>query len=398
MLSRVEFDHADPRISDTLFEWGARLQQESPIAYSEAHGGFWIASRYEDIAAITKDTDTFICSKGITLPPIQSPVPVIPLESDEPLHTQYRAVLASFLGLKAVRECEGKIRAIIAEALEAFAARGEGDAVADFAAHIPTRAMAHVFGFGDADAYRFDEDFSEVVNAAGSGDVARQIAAVERFKAFLLEKLAEGRANPSASDLPAAILRHEVDGRKLTENECLGLLWSAAGGAVDTTKHAIGHAIHALGVHRDVRRKLIENPRLIPAAVEESLRLNAPAFMTARTVARPVTLRGVSMKPGERVLMVFGWANRDRTAFAAPDEMKPERVPNRHVTFGHGIHHCVGMNLARLELKLALEELLLRMPDYELVNPDTRPTLHGGLMWGFDSLPIRVPRGARAPA
>jgi cytochrome P450 len=390
MAASVEFDHADQGISSTLFEWGARLQKEAPLAYSNAHGGFWIASRQQDVMTIMRDTQNFICSNRVTLPPQKSPVPVVPLESDEPDHTFYRAALAPFLTPRAVKQYEGQIRTIVREALDSIVARGAGDAVADFAARIPTRAMAMVFGFTEDDAYRFDHGFSALVNAAGSGDVERQMAAVEDFKSFLLQKLAERNANPTGTGLVSAILNNEVNGRRYTEDECLGLMWSAAGGAIDTTKHAIGHAVRELAVNPEVRRKLIADPSLIPAAVEENLRLNAPAFMTARYVARPVAIGGVEMKPGERVLLVYGWANRDESAVSCPHQMQLDRPGNRHFTFGHGIHMCVGMHLARLELKIAIEELLARIPDYELVDPAAAPILHGGMMWGYDALPIRL--------
>jgi cytochrome P450 len=188
----------------------------------------------------------------------------------------------------------------------------------------------------------------------------------------------------------SAILRHEVAGRAYTEDEQLGLMWSAAGGAIDTTKLAIGHAIRELGLDRTTRQKLIENPAAIPVAVEDSLRLNAPAFMTARYVDKPVTVAGAAMKTGDRVLLVYGFGNRDETAFACPRELQLDRPPNKHLTFGHGIHLCVGMHLAKLELKIVVEELLARIPEYSLVTPEAGPVLHGGMMWGFDTLPIRT--------
>ena len=390
MLAKIDFDHADQRISPTLFAWGDRLRHESPIAYSHHHGGFWVASRYEDIVAILRNTETFICSQRITLPPQKSPVPVIPLESDQPDHSFYRSVLLPFLTPKAIAQFEVPIRAIVVEALEAIKRRGAADAVADFAARIPTRAMAMIFGFSDDDAHRFDTGFSALVNAAGSGDIERQMAAVNDFRSFLLEKMDERRGTVGGTDFVSAILRHEVDGRRYTEDECLGLMWSAAGGAIDTTKHAIGHAVRELGSNLAVRQTLIDQPALIPAAVEESLRLNASAFMTARYVAKDVTLSGVDMKAGDRVLLVHGWGNRDETVFPAPEELRLDRKQNRHLTFGHGIHQCVGMNLARLELKIAIQELVARLPHYELVDGTAQPVLHGGMMWGYDQLPIRA--------
>lgn len=391
MHSHVDFDHANPAISNELFNWGKRLQQESSLVYSEAHGGFWIASRYADIVSIVRDTETFICSERITLPPQKSPVPVIPLESDEPDHSFYRAALASFLTPKAVSQFDSRIRNIVVEALDTIVQRGEGDAVREFAALIPARAMAMIFGFTDEDAYRFDHGFAELVDAAGSGNLERQIAAVESFKNFLEEKLAEGRANPKEGTLVATILNYEVNGRRFTEEEMLGLMWSAAGGAIDTTKIAISHLIRELGLNREVRQKLIDDPKLIPAAVEESLRLNASAFMTSRYISRDISFGGVEMKAGQRVLLAYGLANRDESAFACPHQMKIDRGTNRHLTFGQGIHLCIGMHLARLELRIALEELLSRIPDYELVQPELTPVLSGGMMWAYTSLPIRRP-------
>jgi cytochrome P450 len=394
MHATVDFNHADPAVSPSLFDWGQRLRTESPIAFSTAHGGFWVATRYDDITSILRNNETFICSQRITLPPQNSPVPVVPLESDEPNHVFYRSVLSPFLTPKAVREHEPFIRRIVREALDPIVAKGAGDAMVDFAARIPTRAMAMIFGFTDDDAYRFDEGFSALVNAAGSGDVERQMAAVNGFKAFLTEKIDARRGDPSGTDFVSAMLRHEKDGRRYTEDECLGLMWSAAGGAIDTTKLAIGHMIHAFGVRRDLRQRVIENPTLVPAAVEESLRMNAPAFMTARYVARDVTIGGVQMKAGQRVLLVHGWGNRDDKTFPDADNMSLDRGPNRHLTFGWGIHQCAGLHLARFELRVVLEELLARAPNYELADPDAAPILHGGMMWGFDNLPIRIPRSA----
>jgi cytochrome P450 len=388
MVVIVDFDHGDPLISDKLWEWGARLQQEPSLAFSEAYGGFWIASRHRDVTAILHDTENFINAKGITLPPQKSPVPVIPLDADEPDHSFYRSVFTPFLTPKTVLRFEEQIRTIVVESLDAIVKRGEGDVVADFAARIPTRAMAMIFGFSEDDATRFDKGFTALVKAAGSGDASQQNAAVESFRAFLLSKIVERRANPTDTDLVSAILRHEVAGRTFTENECLGLMWSAAGGAIDTTKHAICHATRELYRHKDVRQKLNHDRKLVPLAVEESLRLNASAFMDSRYIAKDVTVSGTEMKAGGRVLLVFGWANRDPAVFPSPDEMRLDRSTNKHLTFGNGLHMCVGMHLARLEIKIAIEELLARIPNYELPILAS-PVLQGGMMWCFESLPIR---------
>lgn len=388
--SPTTFDHAATHLRQELFAWGDRLRDDQPIAWSEAHGGVWIASRHADIEAIAKQPDIFVSGKGITVPPFQSPVPVVPAESDEPYHSHYRGVLWGFLKPKAVKAYSEKIRAIIVEALDALVEKGEGDAIADFAARIPTRAMATVFGFSDEDAYRFDRDFSEVVEAASSGDPDRQVRAVESFFVFLNEKLAEGRANPDPDNVVTAILNYEKDGYRFNEGEMLGLLWSTAGGAVDTTKHSIGHAIYNLGIRPELRRQILDNPRLINAAVEENLRMDAPAFMTARHLVQDAEINSVRMRAGDRVMLVYGFGNHDERNFENPDEFRLDRKANNHLAFGHGIHTCVGMHLARIEIAIAIEEVLARMPDYELKDPVPDPKVRGGMMWSFDSLPIRT--------
>lgn len=389
-MLKVDFDHAKSLNRDELFGWGERLRAEPSLGYSDAHGGFWIASRYDDVVAVLRDAETFICSRRITLPPQASPVPVIPLESDKPDHTFYRSVFAPLVTPAAVQKFESAIRQIVADALEAIAARGEGDAVSDFAALIPARAMAMLFGFSDDDAYHFDSGFTELITAAGSGDIDRQMKAVNDFKSFLQDKVDERRAAPGETDLVSLILKHEVDGRKYTEDEILGLMWSAAGGAIDTTKHAIGHAVREIGVRPHVRQALIADPSKIPAIVDESLRLNALAFMDARYVAKDATVRGDHLKEGERILLVYGWANRDESIFPDPNDLVLDRKSNRHLTFGQGIHQCLGNHLARLELKVAIEELLRRLPTYELADPGASATLSGGMMWAHKSLPIRA--------
>jgi len=390
MVLTAEFDHADPAISDSLLDWGARFRDAEGLGWSDAHGGFWIAARHKDILAVLRDTETFICAKRITLPPQKSPVPVIPLESDEPDHSFYRAVFMPLLMPKAVGSYEAKVRQIVTDALDPIVARGEGDAVLDFAARIPTRAMAAIFGLTDEDAYQTDAHFSALVAAAGSADVAAQDRAVDAYKDFLLGKLEDRRRDPRENDLVTALLRYEANGRRYNEDELLGLMWSAAGGAIDTTKHAIGHAMNLLGRDKGLRARLIEQPRLIPFFVEESLRLNPSAFFVSRYIARDTVLSGTPLQAGQRILLGYGFGNRDAAAFADPDDVVLDRPPNQMLTFGQGIHQCAGMHLGRFETKIAVEEVLSRIPRFELTDTAARPQILGGMMWAHDSLPIKA--------
>jgi cytochrome P450 len=388
MTAAAHFDHASQQVADELFEWRARLDDGSGMTYSDAYGGFWVVSRFEDIVAIAKDNERFMSGEGITIPPLENPMPSIPAESDEPRHRHYRAVLAAYLTPGAVRRYEPDIRRIVTSVVDTFVGRGEVDFVTDLAAIVPELVTGSVFGFDHDDAVRFGAGFRAVLAAAAGGNPEEQAAAVGGFIEILRAKLSERRVSPG-DDIVSAIVSHEAEGRAFSEDECIGLLWSTAGASIDTTVYAIGHALYGLAQFPEVRQQLIEDASLIPAAVEESLRLNAPAFALARTVAAPVTVAGVDLKPQDRVLLMYGWANRDQATFPDPDQFRLDRAVNPHCSFGKGIHTCVGMHLARLEVRIVLEEILRRLPDYQLVGDPGRPVLHGGLMWGYDSLPAR---------
>lgn len=393
MVTTVAFDQGNPAISDQLHEWGQRLRSESQLAYSEAYGGFYIASRHADISAITRNTESFTSAQGITIPPLANPVPSIPAESDEPMHRHYRAVLQSYLTLATVRQREEDIRALITQTIDAFIEKGEADLIGDLAAQIPTRAAALMFGFDHEEATRFDQGFRAVVASAGS-DVDTQMRAVGDFIEFLKGRLEDRRKTP-ADDVISAMIDYDADGRKFTEDECLGLLWSVAGAATDTTRHAIGHALYYLHETPGLRERVLDDTGSIPAVVEESLRLEAPAYMIGRVVAKEVTISGTRLKPGDRVLLVYGWANRDESLFEDPNDFIVGRKNvMQHCTFGKGMHSCLGLHLARLEVRLVLEQVLRRLPDYRLTDKPNGPTLAGGLMWGFETLPAKFTEGA----
>ena len=391
MTATVDFDHGDPKISEALHEWGRRLQERPTLSFTEAHGGFYIASRQEDICAVARDTDSFSSAQGITIPPLANPVPSIPAEADEPMHRHYRAALQEYLTPGAVRRYEDDIRRLVSDTVDSFVEKGEADLIVDLAAKIPTLATARVFGFDHDEALRFDRGFRAVVEAAGA-DPDTQVRAVDDFIGFLKARIDERRAAP-ADDAISSIATFEGAGRTFTDEECLGLLWSIAGAATDTTRHAIGHTLYHVHANPDVRRRVTDDLSLVPAVVEECLRLEAPAFSIARVATQDVTVAGTSLRAGDRVLLVYGWGNRDAALFENPDELLVgRRNVMQHCTFGKGIHTCIGMHLARMEVRLVLEQVLQRLPDYRLEVP-AGPQLAGGLMWGFESLPATFTPG-----
>jgi cytochrome P450 len=391
-MTMSSFDHAELQ-HDELFEFGSRFLEELPITWTESHGGYWVVTRHADIVAMLKDHRRFLSSGGVTIPPMGQPVPVLPTESDEPSHRYYREALQPLLTPGAVASNETAIRDIVSNAIDAVIESGEADMISDIAQPVPVLAMAQTMGFDAADAQYVFETFSALVEAGTRHDLEAQGAAVTGYITWLHQKLDERRADPR-NDLPSAVLAVRRDGRPLSDEECVGILWAGAAGAVETTAHAIGHALDLLDAHRGVRDRLRADPALIPNAVEEVLRLNSPTFMMKRTVSEDTFFGGVDMKAGQQVLVCFGWANYDASVFDDPDAFRLDRSPNHHLSFGYGIHKCVGMHLARQELRIVLEEVLQRMPDYERTS-ETLPRLRAGIMWGFDSVPVRFTLGPR---
>jgi cytochrome P450 len=395
MVTTVEFDHAEASAAQFL-AFGEQLRSATAPVWNEAHGGFWVASRYTDIQAIVQDPKRFLSGKGITIPPLGQPVPVVPAESDEPGHKHYRGVLAPFLTPRAVRQNEPVVRQLVTEMIDDFIEAGEVDVVPRFAIPIPVYAMARIFGLTRPEAKQFFDAFTSVLEAAASGIPAKAQKAGGEFAGYIVNALNEVRNKPAdMTNIYSAIVHTEMNGQPFSDNECIGLLWSTTAAATETTTHAIGHAVRQLGLRPEVRQALIEDPTRITAAVEEILRLDAPNYTIARYIAEDVTVGGVDMKAGERVLLLYGVANKDESMFPKPEDFDLGRGMSSHLSFGMGLHNCVGKHLARQEVQLAIEELLNRIPDFELVGDPGLPRLRGGLMWGHDALPIRFTPGPR---
>jgi cytochrome P450 len=191
-----------------------------------------------------------------------------------------------------------------------------------------------------------------------------------------------------------AIVNYDYEGRTFTDEECVGVLLTAIGGAIETTVSAIGFAVYLLGQFPEERRKLIDHPELVLSAVEEVLRMNSPVNASARTLKKPFEVEGVTLPAGDRVLLLVDSANYDDTVFEDPQQFRIDRPNNPHLTFGHGIHKCEGQHLARLELRVVIEELVRRLPEYEVVGT---PVVEFGQVVMPTNIHITFPPGQREP-
>jgi hypothetical protein len=270
--------------------------------------------------------------------------------------------------------------------IDSFVASGQADAAENYAQQIPVRVIAHILGVPGDLADTFTGWVRDVLEFAD--DEERRIRGMEGLFTYFVEEVAARKENPG-EDLISFLLTTEVDGQPLEESVVLGAAALVLIAGVDTTWSAIGSSLWHLATHPEDRKRLAAEPDLMPLAIEELLRAYSPVTM-ARIVTEDVEFNGCPMKAGDRILMNFPAANRDPEAFEKPEEIILDRQHNRHVAFGSGIHRCAGSNLARMELRVALEEWLDRIPEFSLAE-QSEVTWAGGQVRGPRVLPVVFP-------
>jgi len=385
-----DFDHMDPAwVADPYPIWDD-LRTRCPVAHSDRYGGVWLPTRHDDIAAIAYDTDHF-SSRGVIVselkPIIEAPVgPAPPITSDPPFHTLARRLLLPAFSPRAIAAWEPATRELCRDLLDRLGEAGECDAAADYAQHIPPSVIARMLGLPPEDDGVFRDFVHHVIETVDAEPEVRQ-AGFARFDAYLDAHIADHAARPR-DDLISFLLGAEIDGLRLSPTHVRGTVVLLLIAGVDTTWSAIGAALWHLGTHADDRRRLAAEPELMDRAVEELLRAYAPVTM-ARLVAQDVELGGCPMKAGDWVLLPFPAANRDPGFFERAGEVVIDRELNRHASFGLGIHRCLGSNLARLELRVAIEEWLRRFPDFEVADAGA-VTWSAGQVRGPRRVPVRI--------
>jgi cytochrome P450 len=309
-----------------------------------------------------------------------------PITSDPPFHAGARRLLLPAFSPKQIDPLESFTRECCRELLDAIGDADVADAAEQYAQHIPVRVIAKMLGFPLEDADYFRYIIHEVLEgiAKSEEDVARISPEID---AYFDAQIADHVANPR-DDLTSYLLNAELDGQKLPHEVVRGVTILLLVAGIDTTWSAIGSSLWHLAQHPDDRRRLVSEESLMPRAIEELLRAYAPVTM-ARLVAKDVTIGDAAMKEGDWVLLPFPAANRDPEMFEQADEVVIDREVNRHAAFGLGIHRCIGSNLARMEVRVAVEEWLKRFPEFSLADPDA-VTWSSGQVRGPRSLPVRL--------
>jgi cytochrome P450 len=381
----TDWDHLDPHWVEDPYPIWDELRQTCPIAHTERFGGVYLPTRYKDIRDVAYDTRHFSSRKVAvreTHPPNDRGAP--PITSDPPRHRLARMVLLPPFTPQAVARHEPRTRAICNELIDAFIARGACDAAVEYAQHIPVKVIAGMLGVPEADGDRFRGWINATLQEGVTDDAALirgLLEMTEYFRPYVLER----RERPGDDLISHLVQQKYEDGRTLTDNHVLGSVRLLLVAGIDTTWSGIGSCIWHLATCAEDRRRLVREPSLMPTAIEEFLRAYAPVTM-AREVIEETLIGDCPFKPGQMVMLSFPAANRDPAMFAEADKVVIDRKQNRHAAFGLGIHRCIGSNLARMELTVAVEELLKRIPEFGLAGP---VTWSEGTVRGPRRLPIR---------
>jgi cytochrome P450 len=403
----IAFDHHTPIRLSELYDLFDHLVTEKPIAWNTAHGGYWVISGFDLVSEVYSDWERFSSlhdgvdddpfaqrdvghypehrtpRKGFAFP--EAPSRFVPTECDPPMHTDIRRLEAPFFSPKAVRTYEDGIRRHTTEALDAVIDRGEVD-FASFVATVTTQMTCKLLGVGE-DAW---PDFAATVRAIGLTGFGDPNFPMDRFRATQEQilQLCTHRSTEPQDDVASALMRGSVLGEPLTPPEGQTILNGLTFGSTDTTNTTTLHALIFLSDNLELRDQLRADPALLPQAVEEFLRLFTPSLGAGRTVTADLDFHGFAFREGDRVQVLNGAANRDPRKFPKPREFDLARENLReHLAFGGGPHKCLGAPIGRMEMRIMLEEILRRLPDFQIARGELveYPTKSGVL--GYDKVP-----------
>jgi cytochrome P450 len=387
----TDFSHTEPEWAADPYPIQDDLRQRCPIAHTDRFGGAWLPTRYEDVAAIAYDTDHF-SSRSIIVsnfrPPRElAPVGgVPPISSDPPFHHDARKLLLQAFTKTAVVKQEQATRAFCHSLIDTLEGQDVVDAARDYAQHIPMRVIADMLGFPPEDGPQFREFVENALESVNLPPEER-LPRMDKMFGYLLAQIRDHVDNPR-DDLTTALINAELYGRKLEPAHVAGTMSLLLIAGIDTTWSAIGASLWHLAKTPADRERLVAEPALLPTAMEEFLRVYAPVTM-ARLVKEDMHWNGVDMKADDWILLSFPAANRDPAQFDRAGEVVIDREVNRHAAFGLGIHRCVGSHLARMELRVALEVWLERIPNFSLHDP-AAVTWATGQVRGPRTLPLRI--------
>jgi cytochrome P450 len=373
------FDCQAPVLGNHLHSALAHLRSHCPVVRSDRHGGYWVVSRYEDVYHVAEDWQTFSSAEGLSIPPLPIAVRNIPIEIDPPQHRVFKRLISRYLTHAAVLPWEERTRDLVTRLIDNFIESGKCDFIAQFAFPLPA------FSLFEMVLNAPPEELDYVGYLASKAHLPEDPDGPQCWRAlseWVLAFIESRRHQPPRDDVVDAVIAGEVDGRPISNEEVVGVIQNLILGGLETTASALAMTMIRFCDQPAILRTLKRDPGLIPAAIEELLRLDGPLIAIARTTVRDAELGGENIKAGEKVLVYFASANHDQGEFPDPETFDLHRQ-NRHLAFGVGPHRCVGSNLARMNMRIALEELVARLDSI---------SIHEGAELHFHATSTRAPR------
>jgi cytochrome P450 len=384
------FDRVDSRETALRDVAVTELATRCPVVHSDARGGYWVANQYKSVVSVFQDWETFSSrvERKILKPPAGRPT-MPPIEVDPPIQRDYRKILNPYLTPRRIAPYENGIRELVTELIDSFIEDGRCDLSEQFARPFPGRMLYRfLLGIDDAEVAKVQEWTFQTVFAPEAPETGKAQA---RWNEWVHEVIERRRIDVRRDDIIDGLLHGAVEGRALTDEEIAGCLEVLILGGFGTTAESILFTMLRLAERPELRDRLRENPDQIPNAIDEFLRFDPPVTGMDRYCTKDTVVNGQPVSVGERIWMFFAAANRDPNEFDDPNEIDIDRTRNRHVSFGLGMHRCVGSNVARLNLRVALEELLRRLSGFR-ISEEAEPER----TWrGIAKLPLTFEAAAR---
>jgi cytochrome P450 len=385
----ADYDPYSRELHEDPYPRYAELREACPVYYN-AEFDFWALFRHEDVQAASRNTELYTSTSGAFLEgELEAMREFMPPEGkfqdmDPPRCLELRRVVRDPFLPAAVSRMEDAIRAVVTELLDGLAGRKSADLATEFAEPLPVRIISDMLGLPRPEQQRVSQWCHTMFERENGRATPAAYEAGYAVRDCLTKLMLERRAQPT-DDLLSHITHASIKGVPLTDREIIGMTVFLYVAGNETTSMLLGNALWLLDQNRDERARLRDDPASIPSAIEEMLRFEAPVTHQARMTTRPVDIGETTIPEGKKVLLMYASANRDEAAFSGADRFDPQRAPGRHLSFGEGIHFCLGAPLARLEARVALEEVLRRIPDYRVA---------GTVEWSMASVlrgPVRLP-------
>jgi cytochrome P450 len=395
------FDHYHPPIGPdgTPYDYFEALRDEAietetPIGWSEHYGGFWVVTGWQESREIQRDPERF-SSATVTFPSYAWPDgrPLMLAGMDGDTHMKYRRFVQSQFSPGKAQLLGERMRSVINDLIDGFIDKGRVDIADVYTAEVPARLAAIMGGLPieDAELYR---KWTHAVSQVGVHDPEAVKGEFEELYAYVAKHTDEWRSR-EGDDFITMVGREELEGEPVDANDFLDLFLSLIMGAVDNTFYMLSTIFWRLAWDKELRRRLVKQPDLIPLSIDEFLRMYSPAY-SGRKVLEPMEVGGVKLEPGQQIVLAHAIENRDPREFPNPDVFIADRSPNRHFALGLGVHRCLGMHILRVEAQVAMEEFFKRIPEWDL-DPEGTPKWYAGQVGGMMQVPIVFPPGGGYP-